>query len=389
MRQVALALLALTLLVPAAVTVGAQAPGTGQSATAAPDPAGLTVAVHVQADGDAKWNVSVRYELADENETDSFASLLADYRNGADVGPSADVFRSVANAQSDRTGREMSIQGVSRDGSLTRGENATGVLSLSFTWTNFSVVSGTEIRVDDAFSGGWFGDLRDNERLVVYPPDGYSLDSASPASRVVDGGALWDGPQPFETGPAVTFTRGTTSTGPPGNNGGVPWALVLGAAAVALLAGGVAVFLWNNRDLPVDGAETADGDGGVDDGPGGPEGGAVAAGATAEAESATEADETAAGDAAPGETAAGGAAAGEAAADESEETEELLSDEERVERLLRENGGRMKQRKIVEETRWSNAKVSQLLSAMAEEGRVEKLRIGRENLISLPDENGD
>jgi uncharacterized membrane protein len=66
---------------------------------------------------------------------------------------------------------------------------------------------------------------------------------------------------------------------------------------------------------------------------------------------------------------------------------DLLSDEERVEHILRQHGGRMKQAQIVEETRWSNAKVSQLLSAMAEAGRVEKLRIGRENLISLPDED--
>ncbi|MFC7008821.1 helix-turn-helix transcriptional regulator [Halalkalicoccus sp. GCM10025704] len=52
-------------------------------------------------------------------------------------------------------------------------------------------------------------------------------------------------------------------------------------------------------------------------------------------------------------------------------------------RLLEANGGRMKQANIVTETNWSNAKVSQLLSAMAEEGRIEKLRIGRENLITL------
>jgi len=63
----------------------------------------------------------------------------------------------------------------------------------------------------------------------------------------------------------------------------------------------------------------------------------------------------------------------------------LLSDEERVERLLRDNGGRMRQADIVTETGWSDAKVSQLLSAMADDGRVEKLRLGRENLISLPD----
>jgi uncharacterized membrane protein len=41
----------------------------------------------------------------------------------------------------------------------------------------------------------------------------------------------------------------------------------------------------------------------------------------------------------------------------------------------------------VKETGWSNAKVSQLLSSMEEDGRVDKLRIGRENLISFPDED--
>jgi hypothetical protein len=88
------------------------------------------------------------------------------------------------------------------------------------------------------------------------------------------------------------------------------------------------------------------------------------------------------------ETGAGAAAA--EAADDDEEDLSLLSDEERVERLLDANGGRMRQADIVAETGWSDAKVSQLLSAMADEGRVEKLRLGRENLISLPDdEDGD
>ena len=66
---------------------------------------------------------------------------------------------------------------------------------------------------------------------------------------------------------------------------------------------------------------------------------------------------------------------------------ELLSDEERVLRLLDDNGGRMKQANIVKETGWSNAKVSQLLSSMDEDDRIDKLRIGRENLISFPDED--
>ncbi|PSP87096.1 IclR-like transcriptional regulator [Halobacteriales archaeon QS_4_69_34] len=62
---------------------------------------------------------------------------------------------------------------------------------------------------------------------------------------------------------------------------------------------------------------------------------------------------------------------------------ELLTDEDRVLALLEEHGGRMKQAAIVEATEWSKAKVSRLLSGLDEEGRIEKLSIGRENIISL------
>ncbi len=43
----------------------------------------------------------------------------------------------------------------------------------------------------------------------------------------------------------------------------------------------------------------------------------------------------------------------------------------------------MKQHRIVDETGWSKSKVSVLLSEMEEEGTVSKLRVGRENVVSL------
>jgi hypothetical protein len=62
---------------------------------------------------------------------------------------------------------------------------------------------------------------------------------------------------------------------------------------------------------------------------------------------------------------------------------EPLTDEDRVLALLREHGGRMKQSQIVAETEWSKAKVSRLLSTMNDEGTIDKLSVGRENIISL------
>ena len=70
----------------------------------------------------------------------------------------------------------------------------------------------------------------------------------------------------------------------------------------------------------------------------------------------------------------------------SQEIEEPpLTKEERVCEILRENDGRLKQAQLVEHTDWSQATVSRLLSRLEEEGRVTKLRSGRENIVELTD----
>ena len=71
-------------------------------------------------------------------------------------------------------------------------------------------------------------------------------------------------------------------------------------------------------------------------------------------------------------------------ADAEPRTEEFLTDREKVQELIRENGGRMKQSRIVDSVDWSKAKVSRLLAELEDEGRVTKLRLGRENLVCLP-----
>jgi len=63
-----------------------------------------------------------------------------------------------------------------------------------------------------------------------------------------------------------------------------------------------------------------------------------------------------------------------------------VTDEDRVKQLLRENGGRLQQGEFVERTEWSKSKVSRLLSRMEEDGEIEKITIGRENLIALEGE---
>ena len=380
-----------------------------------------TMRVEMQPDGDARWQITAAFDVESESDATVFEEMAADFEASANP-LGLDTYRTAAERAGAATGRPMEITGVERSHAL---DNGTGTLSVSFTWTNFGETEGEELAVRDAFnttSGTWLPSLPEGVALVVVPPSGYGLDSVptGPGIGVSDlsnGAARWVGPQSFGTrGPWVVYsgdaatptpsTPPSTATGSPepgsdpgagpgpgttpgGPDSGLPSGLVV--AALVLLGGisaaVLAVYVRRDDDGGLGGLiatgddETA--------------GSAAQAGDAADAGSRS--DDSTAGQATPPETesdasdtpasgAGAASAAGGADADD-EIDEELLSDEERVERLLERNGGRMKQANIVKETGWSNAKVSQLLSSMDDEGRIDKLRIGRENLISFPDED--
>jgi hypothetical protein len=60
-----------------------------------------------------------------------------------------------------------------------------------------------------------------------------------------------------------------------------------------------------------------------------------------------------------------------------------VEDDRLVVGMLTAAGGRVKQGEIVEHSDWSKAKVSRLLSRMADDDEITKIRLGRENLICL------
>ncbi|MFC6772299.1 helix-turn-helix transcriptional regulator, partial [Halorubrum pallidum] len=72
------------------------------------------------------------------------------------------------------------------------------------------------------------------------------------------------------------------------------------------------------------------------------------------------------------------------AADAPPVDEELLSNEEQVLRLLEANGGRMKQKQVVEELDWTAAKTSQVVTGLRDADDLDGFRLGRENVLSLP-----
>jgi uncharacterized membrane protein len=402
--------------VAAGTTVDAS---TGATTTAAERPYPKTVLrANLTRDGDANWSVASRFEVnrSDPDEVAAFEDLYDEVRTGeTDVGYDASLFRGIVGDVSAAAGREMAIEDVRW--TMHYAGNDTGVIALRFRWTNFADARAETVAVGDAFAtedGTWLPELRDGQRLVLVAPENYavSLPTSAEGSRRL----VFEGPTTFAAGqPAASFAKnattpttttpndttpgtpgrnGTTTTTPgttpnkqTGGGGSLLFWLGFLVVLVSVGAGVYWYFLADEDDAPGGAAGATDAGGA---------GGSSADGGQTAAESAT-ADEagTADGTGAAAASASGSdaAAAGEDAAGSEPEPDdggidpELLSDEERVEQLLERNGGRMKQGNIVKETGWSNAKVSQLLSAMDDDDRIDKLRIGRENLITLPDED--
>jgi hypothetical protein len=348
------------------------------------DPDRVALSAGLRASGDADWQFTYRMRLATDNETQAFEELQADVRENTSAfldrfrGRIAETVAAAENA----TEREMAVANVTvstRVNSLN--EESLGVVTYGFAWEGFAATDGERVVAGDALAGFYL----DNETsLSVSWPEGYALESVDPdADRPRERAVRWQGaldfgpnqprvavaPAPEETTAATTTetTSDTTTEGPGGGDGGgdaggseggtsdlvIPAAV---GAVVAVLVLGAGGWLYRTR--------SGDDDGGApQSGAGGGGGGSVAGGGAA--------------------ATTGGSAGGDDSRDEP--PAELLSNEERVERFLESQGGRAKQQAVVEQLGWTEAKTSQVVNGMKEDDRLEAFRIGRENVLKLPE----
>ena len=307
-----------------------------------------TFEINLQSDRSADWVVTAEYTLATPEEQAAFDDLAAEFEAGdSDHGPDISLYENMAALAADQTNREMEVESIQRTSSRT---GDTGTLRLSFTWTEFLEETDDRLVFNDALAtpegDTWLTSLDEDQTLRITTPRGYSITSANVA--FTDQTVEIEGPHTFDPDDHVRITLESTvfaST----------WQLIVGALVIAFIVGG-ALYIRRQGD------SSSDVDGTVDD-----------------------ADRAVGTDSAAADSSVDATADAPATEPEPPEDLSLLADDERVIRLLERNGGRMRQANIVRETEWSDAKVSQLLSSMADDDRIKKLRIGRENLILLPD----
>lgn len=322
----------------------------------------VAIEADIDADGDARWTIEYRVALDNENTTEAFESLQRDIeRNTSDYRAQfASRMRTTVASAENATGREMAVENVTVEATTSPISGEYGVVRYGFDWVGFADVAGDQLAAGEALAGLF---LDADTRLTFRWPEGYVVDLVEPKpDRDNENSVTWTGPRDFDVGQPRVIVREA--------NASPPWGLVVG---IILFGGGGAV--WYFRRERAKRAEAADAAGGPS-----PSAGTVPSGGTPppSADEESEPDAATAVDDASGPTATAG--------DADDTPEELLSPEERVLRLLEENGGRVKQKVVTEELDWSAARTSQVVGDLRDEGRVESFRLGRENVLKFPDD---
>ncbi|MBV0902302.1 helix-turn-helix transcriptional regulator [Haloarcula salina] len=340
---VAVVLLAVAMLVPPA------AAGFGALDQQSVDPDVVVMTADVGADGSADWTVAYRVRLADDNETAAFEDLQADVRanSSAYTDRFAGRMERTARAAENATGREMTIENVTVQTRTETLGQTYGVVTYRFAWTNFAAASDGRLEIGDSLSGLF---LDGETSLTVRWPSAYRAEGVTPSpDERTNTSVTWRGQQEFGADePRAVVTSGAAAS----DDGGPNTLLVV--AAIGLVALVVAAYAVRRYGLS-DGDDSPDRSGPTESG-----------------------DSTADTATPPPNDANGGAGA---------ETppQDLLSNEEQVVQLLEANGGRLKQQRVASELDWTDAKTSQVISGLRDDDEVETFRIGRENVVTLPD----
>jgi len=351
-------------LVATAAAVPGSSAGTARDAAAGGIPTGATadgvdpervvMEVDLRVDGSARWTIEHRVRLDDPNVTRGFERARERLRRNRSAfrDPFEGRVRAMAAEAEERTGRVMVVENVSIEARRERIPQEYGVITYRFRWYGFAATD-ERLRVDKVLSGLF---LDEETRLLMSWPGNASLADVTPEpDERREGAVVWTGPLEFAPEEPRLVARSESATFGPDlsfDAGGDDLFVSLALLGVVLGGVGAAVTAWRRRRTGADGTA---------------------------AEPTTDADE------ADGTAADTTAADDEPAADAADAPSELLSNEERVLALLEAEGGRMKQQDVVSTLGWSETKTSEVVSDLREAEGIEVYRLGRENVLALPD----
>jgi len=332
------------------------------------------ITIDVHENGSALWSEEKYYPLPSQSAISEWNFSMKDPENNSrGKGVNESINRSVLSAIN-YSGRPMSILNFNMTYELAdTPPKAYGVIRLSFEWVNFSRINGSNIIIGDAFSDTIVPSLENV--IIIRIPQGFEAGNASPGIDRRDekeNMLIWDGTiyRSFKKGePSFVLSRKSIPI-PEEPQKAFPIEISI---ILILVAGSILFLLMRGYFLKIkdDLMKYVVSEKGISDAASKP--GYLDAKGEAEIkpdEEGFEMDEE--------EAVKSGAKT-----DLPPITEDILGYEEMIERYLQKCEGQAYQSDIVNESRLSKSTISIVLSRMKDEGRILKIRKGKENVIRL------
>lgn len=282
------------------------------------------ITVDVLENGNALWSIEKRLPLVSQAEIDDWEEFIREGQDVVQIQEDIAEFRDridlFLRSAEKFSNRSMGAEKFNISYDTAKTlSGASSIVRYSFEWKNFSHGDSAKIFIDDAFSEGMV--LSSDNVLVINIPDGYEVEKASPSFDRRDGNRLiWDGSLYH------SFAKGEPALVLSRTGVGVEtWILIL--VAVVVLISSLVIF-WKRRRPSKYNADAA-------------------------------------------------------LTPLPDLTKEDLGDEEMIEQYLIKSGGQAYQSEIVKESGLSKSKISIVLAKMKEDGRIAKIKKGKENIIRL------
>ncbi|MCE8425169.1 MAG: hypothetical protein J5U17_05270 [Candidatus Methanoperedens sp.] len=313
--------------------------------------------IEINQSGDALWTMEKHVTLTqpEMNEWENVIKAGQNITRYSDVPEFKELINQFNLSAMNFSNRSMEIKDVNISYDVVKTmSGGYGVIRYNFIWRNFSYNRAGKIIIDDAFSNETV--ISPEIMLIITIPEGYNAESVTPKNDRIDGNDLiWEGSlyRNFTKGePALVLTRNALIKVE------VNWLWIAVPVIVIII---LAFFVWKWRfsksDIETKAIEK------IED---------------------TDFKETNEDDISLPEN-----------DDDIQEnmdentglpfdlSEEFLEDEDRIEKFLIKSGGQAFQSKIVDEMGVSKSKISIVLAKMKENGRIIKIRKGKENIIRL------
>jgi uncharacterized membrane protein len=173
-------------------------------ADAVPENYRTTYTIDIKENGSAIWNVEYRTLLTTKGDFDSFDNYSKQLKSFY-IPEFMELMQKSASEAASATSREMVARDFTGNTSIQSTPTGKyGIVSFSFTWTNFATLA--PFNIGDVFAGGLY--LSKDNTLIIQYPSGFTVEEVTPSPDQNRDELIWYGLRSFGAGePRIILSK--------------------------------------------------------------------------------------------------------------------------------------------------------------------------------------